>query len=265
MRIGFLNDVHCGSAFAPWPESGQLSVGGKHVPNIGQKYLNDHWYETAKEIPDLDILVFDGDVIDGDQWKSLGRHTVEVDHQYQSRAALELLDPFLNKSRVRYVCEGTEYHDGKAGMWAEWLAREVGAVPKDQHICWDWLLLEIDGLKCDIAHAQSYMMRYRSTALEREMQFSCMLGENADLIARAHVHNYGMVQMPKPGGLQTAISLPAWQFDCHYIRTGKTPNRSIELMMGCVIVEILPRKRLLVNPGYLFEHPPLRRSVYVTA
>ncbi len=263
MRVGILADAHVGSAFGPWPPEAELSIGGRHQPNIGQQYLVENWYRIAEELPALDVLILNGDIIDGQQPKDRGRYLVEEDPLYQARAAHLLLQPFLAKSRVRYCTEGTGYHEGDGAMAAEWLAREIGAVNKDEHHCWDWLLLEMGGLNWDIAHRQSIMMRYRSTAMEREMQFSAMLSDSADVLVRSHNHSYAYLQMVSDGGLQHSVSTPAWQLQTHFARTSISPNRLFSSQLGMVVLET-EGKAVFPRP-FLFAHPPMRRAIHVTA
>jgi hypothetical protein len=262
-RVGVIADAHIGSQFAPWPENGELSTGGRHIPNMAQKYLNENWYRIAKELPPLDVFVFNGDIIDGQQPKQQARYLVEQDPQFQSRAAVNMLDPYLSKCSTRYVTEGTEYHDGIGSTWAEWLAEEVGAVSMDEHRVWGWLLMELDGTRFDIAHKQSFMLRYRSTTLEREMQFSLAMPDEPDVIVRSHVHNFISLEMPNQhGGFQLAVSTPPWQIQSHYCKTSDSPNRKVELMLGMIVIERHDRE-LRVNKKYMFDHPEFRRSVYV--
>lgn len=263
MKVGIIADLHAGSMFAPWPADADLSTKGRYIPNIGQQYLNENLARIAREIPPLDVLILDGDIIDGNQWRNQGRFVVEEDPQFQARAAKKLLEPFVAKSRVIYACEGTQYHDGEVATWSENLAKDLGAIPQDEHYAWDWLLLEINGVKFDVAHHQSYMIRYRSTPAERELQFSAMLPDSPDVIVRAHVHNYLMLQMPTGrGGIQTFVSCPPWQMSSHYCHTSTIPNRKVELVLGMVVIDL--DNGVTVKP-YVFEHPPFRRSVYVTS
>lgn len=262
-RVGLLGDLHTGSAFAPWPAGAELSCGGTHQPNVGQSYLNERMGEIAAALPPLDVIVFTGDLIDGQMPKDRGRYLVEIDPQFQARAAYELVRPIAQRATVVYVVEGTEYHDSDGSMWMEWLARELGAVAKDQHVAWDWLLADMFGLKWDIAHKQSIMIRYKSTAMEREMQFSSMLSETADVIVRSHAHFYGFVQLATDGIVQTSVSTPAWKMQGHYERTSLSPNRLYSSKLGMVVLEVEDGN--VIPRPFLFPHPPLRRSVYVTA
>lgn len=262
MKVGVLADVHVASAFGPWPPDAELSIGGKHTPNIGQKYLNENLARIADEIPPLDVLVLNGDIIGGPEYKDRGRYAVELDPQFQARAALMLLEPFLKKAPVRFCVEGTEYHEGESATWAEWMAREIKAVSKDSHCAWDWLLLEVGGLKFDIAHQQSFFMRYPVTVLERELQYSDMINEQADVIVRSHAHRYGYIEIPGAGKIQTALSTPSWQLQSHYCRVSISPNQKGPLPLGMVILEVDHGE--VSHQRFLFPHPPLRRSVYVT-
>jgi len=261
--IGIIADTHIGSAFGPWPPKMQLSTGGRYQLNKGQRYINKHWYTIAETMPHLDILILNGDIIDGQQPKDMGRYVCEADPQFQARAALELLRPYLAKSGKVYATEGTEYHEGEAATWAEWLAREVGAIPRDSHFAWDWLLLDAAGLHLDIAHRQSFFLRYRATGLEREMQFSAMMESTADVIVRSHTHHYILLQMPCDSKMQTAISTPAWQLQTHYARTSISPSRLLNPILGMVVVN-MDGGEVHVKP-YAFPHPPQRRERYETA
>ena len=263
-RVGILADIHTGSAFAPWPPDAELSIGGKHTPNIGQLYLNENWHRIAKEIPPLEVLILNGDSIGGQEPKDRGRYAVELDPQFQARAALSMLEPYLEKAPVRYMTEGTDYHEGESAMWAEWLAREIGAISKDEHWAWDWLLLEMAGLKFDVAHKQSIFMRYPTSALERELQFSDMIDENADVIIRSHNHRWGYVDIHGGNKFQVGVSTPSWQMQSHYVRVGPSPNRYGPLVLGMVILNI---ENGIVTPDkrFMFPHPQMRRSVYVSA
>lgn len=263
IRIGFIADVQVGSMFSPWPVKTELSTGSCPRLNRGQKYLNDYWYDIAEKLPPLDIMILNGDMIDGQQPKSQSRYLCETDPQFQARAALDLLEPYQGKVGVWYCTEGTEYHDGVSGTWTEWLGRELKAVKMGSHYAWDWLLLDIAGLHFDIAHHQSFMIRYRSTALEREMQFSAMLSETADVIVRSHTHEYMLLQTPCDGAIQTAISTPAWQLQTHHARTSRFPNRLLSKRLGMVVVTVEDGE-VSVKP-YTFPHPPLRRAKYAKA
>lgn len=259
IKIGIIADIHVGSAFGPIPLKFVSSNGNLIQPNIGQKYLLRNWLRIADEIPNLDVLILNGDIIDGQQPKAQGRYICEPDPQFQARAALELLQPYLAKSQIIYCTEGTEYHEGESATWAEWLAREIKAEAYQHgHYAWDWLLLEIGGLQFDIAHRQSFFLRYRATALEREMQFSAMLESTADVIVRSHTHQYAVLQMPCDGGIQFGISTPGWQLQSHYARTSYSPNRLYPLRLGIIAI-IIENDRVRVD-DYTFAHPPPRRA-----
>jgi len=263
IKIGIIADLHIGSAFGLWPPKARLSTGGHYQLNIGQRYLNKHWRSITDILPPLDILILNGDIIDGQNPKGMARYVCEPDPQFQARAALELLQPVLAKTKSVFCTEGTEYHEGESATWAEWLAREVGSIDKDGHYAWDWLLLDVGGLRFDIAHRQAFFIRYRATALEREMQFSAMLSDTADVIIRSHTHQYTWLKMPGDGRLQMALSTPGWQIQTHYARISYSPNRLLSLQLGMVMLEIEGGQ--IQDRAYLFPHPPLRRAKYAEA
>jgi len=262
-RIGVIADIHVGSMFGVWHPDAIPSYGGKYTLHIGQRYLWDNWLRIAREIPTLDMLVWNGDLIDGKQPRDSGRFLLEPEIIRQAEAFLMVAEPFQRRLRGRtYVLRGTRYHD-EEDIAVETIGRELGAICDHygRH-SWDWLLLDVRGVKLDIAHAQSVMLRYVTTALEREGQFSDMAGLHADVIVRSHSHRphwhylEGANELP----LRLEISTPAWQLATSYVLRGKAPNRAVLRNLGMVIIEIgegVP----MVRP-FLFPHPPFRREEY---
>jgi len=267
VRIGVLNDEHVGSMFGLWPDNYPTSNSGIYQLNQGQRYLLDNWNRIAAEIPPLDLLIFAGDEMDGKQPKSEGAFICEPKAPRQKDAALELLSLF--KKRVKrggelYSVEGTDYHMGKNAEWSEELAKSLGAVPMAPgRTCWDWLLLEVGGKRLDVAHRQTVTIIRRSSPGERELDFSEMHKNPADLVIRAHNHYYFWLTLSREDRVQHYLSCPAWQLQTHYCRTSISPNRKDGTMLGMVVVTIEDGE--ISHRPYLFPHPPQRRAVYVRA
>ncbi len=264
ISIGLLNDFHVGSAFGLWPEKFEGSCGAPKL-NVGQGYLLDNWMRIAKEIPDLDILIVNGDAIDGQAPKDEGRYIIEPDPQFQARAAVKLLEPW--KKRVKkggqvYCTEGTRYHEDVGSTWSEYIAKELGSVPvKDNRYSWDWLLLQAGWARVDIAHRQSMTIAYRSTMGERELNYSEMQNSPADLVIRAHSHYYFWLQMARDNRVQYYLSSPSWQLSSNYCRTSISPNRKVDTVLGMVVV-VIEKGGNIRHVPYLFDHPPMRVAQY---
>ncbi len=229
-RLGIISDIHVGSAFAPCPKKFVTSMGTTVVMNRGQKYIYKNMMDIAKRLPYLDLLVVNGDAIDGQQPKQEGLYVIEPDPQFQARAALELLEPFAQKAKAVLVTEGSDYHTGNGATWCEWLARELRS-PKDEfgHHAWARVPLDIDGVTIDISHHISKFIQYQSSSAEREMQFNVRLPPEllggADLIVRSHIHEFLVLKRPRGfGHVLTIVVTPGWKLMGHWGAKTKMPN-----------------------------------------
>jgi len=261
-RVGVIADVHVGSMFGIWPPDMRTSSGGIYKLNRGQEYLWENWLRIAEEIPPLDVLIWNGDMVDGKQPKEGARFVLETDIIHQAKAFLEAARPFQKKVvGVTYVTRGSCYHDvedSATEMIAYTLNARQDVYGRYSH---DWLLFEACGLLFDVAHSQSVMMRYITTPLEREGQFSDMAGLHADVIVRSHSHQMliSYIEGANRAPLRAEISTPAWQLETSYVMRRNTPNRGVRRNLGMVVIEVadgLPRAI-----PYVFPHPLPERIV----
>jgi len=269
--VGFLNDQHTGSMFAPFPKNFQKSTGEIGGLNEGQEYLGECWENALDVVPALDRLVYLDEMIHGTEYAEEGRFVCEPDRSFQVRAAVKLNKPWRKKLRRHcenrvYCLYGSKYHVGKGWEYTEAFGHQMGSV-KDQHghYARPWLLMNLDGVLLDMAHRQSATIRYRSMPLEREMQFADGLeartlkgGRDTDVIVRAHVHSPNIYVR----GLQTSVGLPGWQMQTTFCSTSITPNRKLSLWLGMFWIEVFPeRKGRDQNPvvvhQVLYRHPLL--------
>lgn len=264
INIGVIADMQAGSVVGIWPEGFPTTMADPYILNQGQQYLLDNWRRIAKEIPPLDILLINGDSIEGQQPKEEGRFLCEVEPENQADAAVLLLSDY--KRRIRkggevYYTEGTEYHEGRAAKHARHIAQELGAVPMDStHPCWDWLLLEVAGKKLDMAHRQTITIIRRTVPAERELDFSEMHKNPADLVIRSHSHYHLWLELAREDRLQYYLSTPGWQLQTHFVRTSISPNRKDGSLLGMVVVTIQDGE--ITHKAKVFPHPEQRRAEY---
>jgi len=264
-----LADLHAGSAYAPWPKKFRRSTGHTVQLNAGQRYLSRCWDDFLERIPkQLDYLILDGDMIEGQQPKQMARDLVDVDPQWQARAAKNLLEPLAARATEVRCTMGTDYHGGEQATWEEWIACQLGAVQDDWgHHAADWLLLNIDGVQLDIAHSQSTAIN-TSMPLERELRYALMIDDerpDIDMIVRAHTHNYRWLVLDG----RITCGLPAWKLQGRHVRRSKTPNRFYSRLLGALLLRIYPgRKRrntvnregFIEHEAFTYRHPPLKPS-----
>ena len=272
LRVLVISDTHVGSRWGLFPDKFRLSTGAKYTPNKGQRYLLRCWRAMQDDLAgDIDILILNGDIINGPNPKENARDQIEQDPDWQVRAAVELLTPLVARAGQVYATQGSPYHAGEGAQWDEAVAHALGAVPDEAgHQAWDWLLLDVEGVLLDVAHHQSVVMRYVTMPLEREQQFDQMIaahkGGSADLIIRSHAHRYVEANVE----LQRSVATAAWQLQTRYARRGRWPKRWFSRYIGGLLVEVYPgRKRehtycTELRP-LLYPHPRLTRRRYVKA
>lgn len=265
-------DWHVGSQYAPCPKRFLTSYDSRHRPNTAQSYLNECHADMADNLPKLDWITLGGDMIDGTQPKSAGAYIWEPMPMFQARAAAEMLQPVLarlKKGGRVYSLQGSGYHDGETCEWAEWLAEHVGAEPAGPHRARPWLLMDVGGVTLDFAHRNSHMIRYKTTALAREIEFAidrcAKTGEQGPHGVIRH-HSHG--EFNTAGlGLHVARECPPWQLQSHYAQMSISPNRYYSAHIGSVLARVYPdrlaqHRRPVVFEELLYPHPrPTRESV----
>lgn len=110
-----MSDLHAGSRVSPWPDTAGaeamcLPDGSRFA---GVRYMTECWNHFAENMPKVDLLVLNGDIIEGDQYRDKSRKLVAVSPAEQVQAAIELLAPVVGKAKEAIRVTGTEYHDGR--------------------------------------------------------------------------------------------------------------------------------------------------------
>lgn len=221
-KLLILSDGHVGSITGLWPFDFALPDGRLIGLNDGQKYLLKCWKELCGIVKEEkpQILIVNGDWIDGTQYRSLGAEAVTTLISAQKRASIELLSPVLEIVKEIYVIQGTDYHDQRSGEAAEDIAREIGARgPHRGAFSWEYLDLDVGGVLLNFSHGISVTTGlYRATALDRESLWSALakdrLGSSADLIVRSHAHHYIHIESYN----RHALITPCWQLPTRWMR-----------------------------------------------
>jgi hypothetical protein len=267
MKTGLvLGDLHSGSDFAPCPIGFITSGGSAHEPNQWQQYLNLGLADMIGNLPKLEFICFDGDLIDGEHPKDSGHFIWEIDPLVQAMAAIELVKPILRKlkkgGRV-FMLEGSKYHVGVAGLWERALRELLGIKLEVK----PWYQIGVDGITLDIAHRQSMATEYPIRVLEAEMKAAVIrAAESSDPlpygIIRAHTHSEFLTASR---GLRSACAVPAWQIQTHYAETSVSPNKLFSHWLGSVLVHVdaervEQNRRPVWFTELLYAHPKPRRE-----
>jgi hypothetical protein len=141
-----------------------------------------------------DILIANGDLIEGTQSKQGGAELITPDRLVQSQMAVEALS-IWNAKKI-FLTYGTRYHVGEQAEDFEYgIAHNLGANIEGR------LYLDIEDMTFDIRHkvGTSSIPHGRSTALMKEMMWDLIeeakdVGPKVDVIVRSHAHYHVWVE-----------------------------------------------------------------------
>jgi hypothetical protein len=265
-----LSDLHAFHMTGLTPRNFVSSTGATLNLNFVQEYLLECWDDFKAQLPDqIDLLILNGDLAEGQQPAEEARCLMEADPEYQANGVIKLLKPITDRVRIDeygqrmiVVTRGTRYHTGRGGRIEVQVAERLGAIPDSYgRRCWPWFTRTVGGVYHDVSHRQSWTIRYRSMPLEREIGFLMERYGRARrkvpehvVIVRSHTH-YGFKVVQEDG--ITAISTPCWKVQDDFAQTAISPNRYVPEHVGAVGMYINPpgtRKRVEVVK-YLYAHP----------
>lgn len=251
-RVVAIGDLHCGSRCGLTPTGWQYSPSSSD--KIRQKFSKIQfemwdWYsKKMKELQPIDILICNGDMIDGKSEKSGGTELLEADRNKQCQIAVECI--LEAKAKHIVMIYGTPYHTGSLEDEEDLIAKEVKAEHIGRH---DWF--DVNGLIFDVKHyvSRSIVPYGRLTAVGRERISNLLwhdVGQqpHADVFLRSHVHYHVY------GGDDDVLfmTLPSLQaFKTKYVSSISTSKVDI----GLVHFDVLNKKEYtwkshLLNPVY---------------
>ncbi|MDO8659505.1 MAG: hypothetical protein Q7K54_02790 [Candidatus Parcubacteria bacterium] len=214
----FLSDTHVGSDFALMPLEVELFDGGQKITASPiQQELFKSYEKLTDEWKNPDILVLNGDIIDGKSKKDFGANVWSTSYNDQINAAIELIDMF--KAKKIYVIRGTEYHVSVEGEPAEEILGErLHAVKHRNNYSVYKRYLKIEDVVFQVAHAigSTKVFMYRATSITREIAMALLNASHeykADVIVRGHAH-YAW-ESGSPGHM--GFILPGWQLQTPFM------------------------------------------------
>ncbi len=192
-------DLHCGHRAGLIPPSWQYSPIAEDPTQAKwgkiQEELWSAYSQLASEYKKPDLLIVNGDLIDGPGPKSGGTEQVTTDLQVQcemARIAIELWEP----KRV-IASYGTPYHAGFAGQdWEKLVIRVLG----DGAEIHSHPFIEVNGVMFDVRHygGRPQLPYNKGTSLGKQWLYNLLWSireeqPRAGVILRAHIHNAGFV------------------------------------------------------------------------
>lgn len=194
MKVVSISDLHCGHRAGLTPPEWQLPIrGGTEGRNEWGKIQHELWNTYASIIedvgPPIDLLLVNGDAIDGRGEASGGTELVVRNPLHQAEMAYYCLEPWEARNVV--MSYGTAYHTGKLTDYEQALAKDLqGTIESHPFI-------EIEGITIDMKHkvGRSSIPHGRATPLAKERlwntQWYIHEGQPlADIVLRSHLHYF---------------------------------------------------------------------------
>lgn len=192
-RAVIISDLHCGHMMGLTPPSWQFKINEQSSAGIRElsRIHNELWGffdKTIKKLQPIDVLIVNGDCIDGKGEKSGGTEIITADRSTQSEMATECIERTKAKNIV--MTYGTPYHVGKNEDWEKLIANNVKATKIGGH---EWI--QLNGVLFDVKHhvGSSSIPHGRHTAVSREHMWNVLWAEHggaprSNIIIRSHVH-----------------------------------------------------------------------------
>jgi len=189
MIVRIISDAHCGSWAGLTPPSGDNPL----AP--GYKARRQAWGLFVKGMASpVDLLIVNGDMIDGPSKKAGGRGLLTVDPGEQADMAVDVIRVAARVKAPICMTVGTPYHVGTECDWEGEIAKRVEAKRYQPH-----LFPVLEGVPFSVKHkiGSAQLPQSRHTASARARLQNILWAEEwkghpkARMFVRSHVHYYG--------------------------------------------------------------------------
>ena len=206
-----LGDLHIGNEGAIMPEevnTEECSPGRnrRHFPNEIQRILLKKWYEMVDECPRPDILLLNGDLVDGKNYKESGMGCWTTDAALQAKTLAVLVK--MLKPRQIIATSGSPYHSDRNPNLDKIAVEACGGTFKGGYAS-----IEINSHRVYAQHKVSVSKsswQYRSTPLGRALVLAALQESefgHYDVVLKSHAHYYAYVGFSNSLGM----ILPCWK------------------------------------------------------
>ena len=213
-RMVVMSDLHCAHQLGLTPPSWQYDKDNKELESVSKRQREAwDWYVNTINLigEDIDILVVNGDCIDGPGKRNGGVELITTDMLQQCNMAIECIKQWSPKSTI--IISGTEYHTGNAEQFEEVIAERLGAEFHNQ------VDIKVNGKIFNFRHkvGSSGVPYGKSTqvikeAIWQQLKKQYFSEEVADVIIRSHVHYMNINQ----DSMRYSITTPALQLNSRY-------------------------------------------------
>ena len=199
-RVVVISDLHCGHRIGLTPPKFQIQTSGSSSQRFSKKYYHaqvalwDAYAKMIKNLGKIDILIVNGDAIDGRGERSGSTELLYVDRNVQVDVAAECIN--YAKANTVLMLRGTDYHAGSSESFEDNIAEKVGAKKIEDHGWYD-----INGVVLDVKHfvGSSGIPHGRSTAAKKSQMWNLIWAERNEqprgkpgkiVIIRSHAHYF---------------------------------------------------------------------------
>ena len=192
MKKGIIiSDLHCGHRTGLIPPEWQYKDGGFQSKYSMVQSACWNWYrEKLHDIGKLDVVMVNGDCIDGKGYRSGSSEQITTDMNKQVEIAVACIKPAMSKGTKLVMTKGTPYHTGEGEDFEENIAKELNATEIGAHV-----FPSVEGVVFDLKHkiGASGIPHGRTTAIKKSALWNKIWAEadeqpDADVLIRSHVH-----------------------------------------------------------------------------
>jgi len=196
-RMVVVSDFHCGHEFGLTPPDWWVrdDTHNVSVTKAGrfQRELWKFYTEAIEHLKPIDLLIVNGDAIEGKNERSGGIELLTSDRHEQVKMAKEAID--LAEARKIRILYGTRYHVGKEEDFEKILASLISCSDVDVQ---GHAFLDMNGCGVDIKHkvTSSTVPHGRMTSIARARLWNVIWSSEhdrqpkADILIRSHVHYF---------------------------------------------------------------------------
>jgi len=185
-RIIIISDTHCGHIHGL-------------TPLVYRTQYNEHafkfqteswtWFQNVVNIwKPFDMLIANGDLIDGRGEKSGGTELITGDRMRQSQIAADIINE-INANTV-LIIRGTDYHTGQAEQFEDHIADLTGAQDIN-----DRMRFSVNGNLFDVRHHvgnSSVPWSDLTSPMKELILYNLDRREDVNLMIRSHIHKFTM-------------------------------------------------------------------------
>lgn len=188
-RVVVISDQHAGHRVGLTPPPFQTAIKGRKYYNI-QRELWKKFSFIIDKLKPIDILMANGDCIDGRGSRSGGTELIEIDRRKQIDIAAYAIN-YCDAKKV-VITRGTPYHTGVNEDWEDQLQEKTKASKIGDHEFYD-----VNGVIFDVKHniGASSIPHGQFTPVARDRLWNLIWSEyemqpKADILIRSHVHYF---------------------------------------------------------------------------